>query len=113
MRDVIMRIGGPHWAGTRAVAGMLTGHRQPGSRNGDIAKRSVTAFHRPLARLIRPERGHLAQPANGAGCPAVARAAVTAKARERFSKKLFYFHMNRSRVGAWTESPFRGGPRRF
>ena len=50
----------------------------------------------------------LARWANGAGCPAAARAAVTVKAREGFSKKLFYFHMNRSRVGAWTESPFRG-----
>jgi hypothetical protein len=102
------KVAKPFW-----VLEPIYGLPAPSSHNGDIPGRSVTASHRPSPRLIQPDHGHLARPANGAGCPAVARAAVTAKARERFSKNLFYFHMNRSRVGAWTESPFRGGPRRF
>src|SRR2546429_1262607 len=100
-------------AGTRAVAATLTGHREPGSHNGDIAKRSVTASHRPLAPADSARTWSSGPAGERRWLPAVARAAATTKARERFSKKLFYFHMNRSRVGAWTESPFRGDPCRF
>jgi len=35
--------------------------------------------------------GRAGQWANGAGCPAAARATVTVKDQERFSKKLFHF----------------------